>query len=217
VSTHILNGFPRSNPRCRTGPLRQDFSSSSRRRPSLSIFLAFSAAVSVFLGESTLSLRLSGFHHRMHERKVALVKKLLRSSNDKVLALLRLVLGIVFYAHGSQKLLGWFGGHGWTGTMQMFTTYLHIPAFFAACAILAEFFGGIFLLAGFLSRFAALAIAIVMMVAILKVHFHNGLLGGPSGEGYEFPLALLALAILIVFKGGGAMSIDRAIAGDSEA
>lgn len=96
--------------------------------------------------------------------------------------------------------------------MHVFTTGLHIPAFFSACAILAEFAGGILLLAGFLSRFAALSIAIVMIVAILKVHLHNGLTGGAQGAGYEYPLALLALAILIIFKGGGAMSVDRAIA-----
>jgi len=144
------------------------------------------------------------------------VKNFLRSSNDKILALMRLILGIIFLAHGGQKALGLWHGMGWHGTVHMFTTYLHIPAFFAACAILAEFVGGILLLAGFLSRLAALAIAINMMVAILKVHFHNGLLGGPAGQGYEYPLALLALCILIIFKGGGAMSVDRAIAGDEE-
>ena len=142
------------------------------------------------------------------------MNKLLRSSNDRTLALMRLVLGIIFLGHGGQKALGLWGGYGWSGTMHMFTSGLHIPAFFAACAILAEFAGGLLLLAGFLSRLAALGIAIDMMVAILKVHFRNGLLGGPGGPGYEFPLALLALAILIVFRGGGAMSVDRAIAGD---
>jgi putative oxidoreductase len=140
------------------------------------------------------------------------VKSLLRSSNDKTFALMRLVLGLIFLGHGGQLALGLWGGHGWNATIQGFVTHLHIPAFFAACAILAEFVGGILLLAGFLSRFAALAIAITMMVAILRVHLHNGLLGGPNGEGYEYPLALLALCILIIFKGGGAMSIDRAIA-----
>jgi putative oxidoreductase len=148
---------------------------------------------------------------------VNLVKELLRSSNDKTLALMRLVLGIIFYAHGAQMLLGWFHGQGFHATMTGFTTYLHIPAVFACCAICAEFFGGLLLLAGLFSRFAALAIAINMMVAILKVHFHNGLLGGPGGSGYEFPLALLALAILIISKGGGAMSVDRAIAKDGGA
>jgi putative oxidoreductase len=129
---------------------------------------------------------------------------------------MRLVLGIIFYGHGSQMMLGSFGGAGFHGTVTEFGAYLHIPAFLAGCAICAEFFGGIFLLAGFLSRFAALGIAIVMMVAILKVHFHNGLLGGAGGQGYEYPLALLALCVLIISKGGGAMSIDRAIAKDDD-
>ena len=143
------------------------------------------------------------------------MKELLRSSNDKVLALMRLILGLIFFGHGAQMALGWWSGLGWHGTIDIFSSHLHIPAFFGACAILAEFLGALMLLAGSLSRIAALFIAIVMMVAILKVHFHNGLLGGPGGEGYEYPLALLALCILIIFKGGGAMSIDRAIAKDS--
>lgn len=143
------------------------------------------------------------------------MKSFLRSSNDKILALMRLILGFIFFGHGTQKALGWWGGFGWRGTMHMFTAGMHIPAFFAVCAILAEFLGGILLLAGFLSRLAALGIAINMMVAILRVHLHNGLLGGPHGTGYEFPLALLAMCILIIFKGGGAMSVDRAIAKDN--
>jgi putative oxidoreductase len=144
------------------------------------------------------------------------VNSLLRSSNDKTLALMRLILSFIFLAHGSQMALGWWGGYGWHATIGMFTSQLHIPAFFAGCAILAEFVGGLMLLAGLLSRLAALALAIVMMVAILKVHLHNGLLGGPGGAGYEYPLAVLALCILIIFKGGGAMSLDRAIAGDDD-
>jgi putative oxidoreductase len=144
------------------------------------------------------------------------VNSLLRSSNDKTLALMRLILSFIFLAHGGQMALGWWGGYGWHATIGMFTSQLHIPAFFAGCAILAEFVGGLMLLAGLLSRLAALALAIVMMVAILKVHLHNGLLGGPGGAGYEYPLAVLALCILIIFKGGGAMSLDRAIAGDDD-
>jgi putative oxidoreductase len=149
-------------------------------------------------------------------QEIKSLKDLLRSSDDKTIALMRLVLGIIFFAHGSQKALGLFGGPGWHGTIHEFGAGLHIPAFFAACAILAEFVGSLLLLAGFLSRIAALGIAIVMVVAILKVQSHNGLLGGPGGEGYEFPLALLALAILIVFKGGGKMSVDRAIVKDDD-
>jgi putative oxidoreductase len=144
------------------------------------------------------------------------VRKFLRSSNDYTLALMRLALGIIFLFHGGQKAMGWFGGNGWNGTMHMFTTGMGFPAFFAACAILAEFVGGILLIIGFLSRLAALAIAINMMVAILKVHLHNGLLGaGPGRPGFELPLALLALCILIIMKGGGALSIDRLFARDT--
>lgn len=144
----------------------------------------------------------------------SVVKKFLRSSNDVTLALMRLILGVIFLGHGGQKAMGWFGGYGWNGTMHMFTGMMHFPAFFAACAILAEFVGGILLIIGFLSRLAALGIAINMMVAILKVHLHNGLLGaGPQHPGFDFPLACLALAILIIMKGGGALSVDRLFAG----
>lgn len=144
------------------------------------------------------------------------MKAFLRSSNDVTIALMRLVLGIVFFAHGSQKALGWFGGYGWNGTMQAFTGMLHIPAFFVACAILAEFVGGILLILGLFSRVAALGIAIVMMVAILKVHLHNGLLGSAQAPGFEHPLVCLALAVLIIMKGGGALSIDRFLARETE-
>ena len=144
------------------------------------------------------------------------MKKFLRSSNDVTIALMRLVLGIVFFAHGSQKAMGWFGGYGWNGTMRAFTGMLHIPAFFAACAILAEFVGGILLIVGLFSRLAALGIAIVMMVAILKVHLHNGLLGTPQAPGFEHPLVCLALAALIIMKGGGALSLDRLLAREAD-
>jgi uncharacterized membrane protein YphA (DoxX/SURF4 family) len=85
------------------------------------------------------------------------MKRLLVTSNDGVLALLRLVLGIVFFLHGAQKVLGWFGGFGFSGTMHAFTGMMHIPAPFAFLAIMAEFLGGIGLIVGFLARVAASA------------------------------------------------------------
>lgn len=142
------------------------------------------------------------------------MKKFLRSSDDKTLTLMRLVLGFIFYVHGSQKAMGWFGGHGWNATMGMFTNGLHFPAFFSVCAILAEFVGGFMLIFGVFSRLAALAISVNMLVAILTVHLHNGLTGGPNGPGFELPLALLALCVLIIMKGGGAASIDRLLSGE---
>src|SRR5256886_17499878 len=99
-------------------------------------------------------------------------KKLLATAPDGTLALMRVILGIVFFMHGAQKMLGWFGGFGFSGTMGFFTTQMHIPAPFAFLAIAAEFFGSIGLILGFLTRLAAVCIAVNMLVAIFLVHCH---------------------------------------------
>jgi putative oxidoreductase len=144
------------------------------------------------------------------------MKKLLATVNDNTLTFMRLILGVVFFLHGSQKLLGWFGGFGFSGTMNFFTSMLHIPAPFAVLAICAEFFGGIGLILGLLARVAAFGIAVNMVVAVLMVHFANGPFmnwyGNQKGEGYEFHLLVLALAITIIIRGAGAFSVDGAIA-----
>jgi putative oxidoreductase len=144
------------------------------------------------------------------------MKKLLATVNDNTLTFMRLILGVVFFLHGSQKLLGWFGGFGFSGTMNFFTSMLHIPAPFAVLAICAEFFGGLGLILGLLARAAAFGIAMNMVVAILLVHFANGPFmnwyGNQKGEGYEFHLLALALAITIIIRGAGAFSVDGAIA-----
>jgi putative oxidoreductase len=144
------------------------------------------------------------------------MKKLLATVNDNTLTLMRLILGIVFFLHGSQKMLGWFGGYGFSGTMQFFTGMMHIPAPLGVLAICAEFFGGIGLILGFLTRIAALGIAVNMMVAILLVHMANGPFmnwaGNQKGEGYEYHLLALALAIPLMVRGAGAFSVDGALA-----
>ena len=144
------------------------------------------------------------------------MKKLLATVDDNTLTLMRLILGVVFFLHGSQKLLGWFGGFGFSGTMNFFTSMLHIPAPFAVVAICAEFFGGIGLILGLLARVAAFGIAVNMVVAVLMVHFANGPFmnwyGNQKGEGYEFHLLALALAIPIIIRGAGAFSVDGVIA-----
>jgi putative oxidoreductase len=144
------------------------------------------------------------------------MKKLLATVNDNTLTFMRLILGVVFFLHGSQKLLGWFGGFGFSGTMNFFTSMLHIPAPFAVLAICAEFFGGLGLILGLLARVAAFGIAMNMVVAILLVHFANGPFmnwyGNQKGEGYEFHLLALALAITIIIRGAGAFSVDGVIA-----
>ena len=145
-------------------------------------------------------------------------KKLFQSPDDKLMTLLRLVLGVVFFAHGSQKMLGWFGGYGFKGTMGFFTQALHIPAAFAFLAIAAEFFGGLGLILGLLTRIAAFGITVNMLVAICLVHFPNGLFmnwtGQQKGEGYEYHLLVLAITLALMIRGAGAFSLDRAIGGE---
>jgi putative oxidoreductase len=147
-------------------------------------------------------------------------RKLLATSDDWTLTLLRLVLGVVFFFHGAQKVLGWFGGYGFSGTMGFFTGMLHIPAPFAFLAICAEFLGGIGLIVGALGRIAAFGIATNMLVAIVMVHSHFGLFmnwsGQQKGEGFEYHLLAIAIALVLMARGSGGFSVDRALAGKTE-
>jgi len=140
-------------------------------------------------------------------------RKLTATDDDAAIAILRLALGVVFFAHGAQKMLGWFGGYGFTGTMGFFTGMLHIPAVFAFLAIAAEFFGGLGLLFGLLTRVAAFGIACNMIVAVAMVHHQFGFFmnwtGAQKGEGYEYHLVLLAALVVLVIRGAGAASVDR--------
>jgi putative oxidoreductase len=142
-------------------------------------------------------------------------RRILRTNDDPMLAMLRIVLGIVFFAHGAQKMLGWFGGPGFSGTMSFFTHNMGIPALFAVLAIVAEFAGGIGLIIGLLSRIAAFGIAVNMLVAVCLVHLPNGLFmnwyGNQRGEGFEYHLLAIAMAATIVVHGAGAFSLDRAL------
>jgi putative oxidoreductase len=144
-----------------------------------------------------------------------LFRRVIGTTDDYTLTLVRAVLGIVFLAHGAQKVLGWFGGGGFAGTLASFTHNMGIPAVFAVLAILAEFLGGIGLIVGLLSRIAAFGIAINMAVAILLVHAPNGLFmnwsGKQKGEGIEYHLLALAMAILVMVRGAGAWSLDRTL------
>jgi putative oxidoreductase len=143
-------------------------------------------------------------------------KRLLATSPDMTLAFMRVMLGLVFFAHGAQKMLGWFGGYGFSATMQFFTTQAHIPAAFALLAICAEFFGSLGLILGFLTRVAAFGITVNMVVAVLMIHSHIGFFmnwfGTQKGEGYEYHLLVFALSIPLMIRGAGALSIDGMIA-----
>lgn len=149
-----------------------------------------------------------------------MIRRLIQTSDDKLLTVLRLTLGVIFFAHGAQKLLGWFGGFGYSGTMQAFTSAMHIPAPLAFLAIVAEFFGGLGLILGLLGRVAALGIAVNMAVAVAMFHSHFGLFmnwyGNQKGEGFEYHLLAIAIALIVIIRGSGAFSIDRVLTRDRE-
>ena len=134
------------------------------------------------------------------------------------LTILRLAAGIVFFAHGAQKVLGWFGGYGYSGTMGFFTQ-MGIPAPFAFLAIMAEFLGGLGLIVGFLSRIAAFGIFCEMLVAVMMIHRHFGFFmnwsGQQKGEGFEYHILTLAIMVAIMIAGAGAISVDAAISGET--
>ncbi|MGB9237161.1 MAG: DoxX family protein [Terriglobales bacterium] len=142
------------------------------------------------------------------------MKRLLGTSNDLSLTILRLVLGVVFFAHGAQKMLGWFGGFGFHATMGFFG-HLGMPAPVAFLVICTEFFGGLGLIVGLLTRIVALGIGVEMIGAILMVHLPNGFFmnwaGNQKGEGFEYHLLAIAIAAALLLRGAGRFSADGAL------
>jgi putative oxidoreductase len=144
------------------------------------------------------------------------MKFLFKTEDSWTGLVLRLGLGLVMFPHGAQKVLGWFGGHGFSATMEMFTGMMHVPVVFALLAVLAESAGSIGLITGCLTRVAAFGILCNMMVAIFMVHLPNGFFmnwtGKQAGEGFEYHILAIAIAIVLILVGGGKWSVDRAIA-----
>jgi putative oxidoreductase len=142
-----------------------------------------------------------------------MIRRLYATDDSLASTILRLTLGAVFFAHGAQKMLGWFGGFGFRGTMGFFTDLMHVPAPLAFLAIAAEFFGGIGLILGFLTRIAALGIGVNMAIAILAVHrvfgFFMNWTGTQKGEGFEFHILVLSIVSYLIIQGAGAFSVDR--------
>lgn len=132
------------------------------------------------------------------------------------LLIVRVVLGIIFFAHGAQKVFGWFGGPGLQGTIGYFQKALRITPGLTVLAAFTECFGGLAVLVGFLTRLAALGLAVNMLVAIAKVHWPNGFflnwsLETGKGHGFEMNLALIGMALAILVGGAGMLSVDRLI------
>lgn len=142
-----------------------------------------------------------------------MVRKLMGTVNDVALTILRVVLGVVFFAHGAQKMLGWFGGFGFHATIGFFG-HIGIPAPVGVLVICIEFFGGLGLIFGLLTRIAALGIACDMIGAMFIVHLPNGFfmnwMGSQRGEGVEYHLLVLAMAAALLLRGAGAFSLDHA-------
>lgn len=134
--------------------------------------------------------------------------KILINTNDSISTIpLRLIAGMIFVAHGGQKLFAWFGGYGLEGTGQWMESIGLAPGFIMALlAGGAEFFGGILLILGFLTRPASMMLAFTMTIAIFSVHFENGLF--INNNGYEYSLSLLAITLALLIQGGGMLSLD---------
>lgn len=142
----------------------------------------------------------------------------LLSTNPRNLAafIIRITLGLVIFPHGAQKLLGWFGGYGFSGTIGYFTGTLHMAYITALLVILIEFFGSLLLFFGFLTRVAAFAFLCLFIGIIFTVHIHNGFfmnwgIVANKGEGYEYHLLVLGIAFALLLSGGGTASVDAAI------
>ncbi|WP_339709332.1 DoxX family protein [uncultured Kriegella sp.] len=144
-----------------------------------------------------------------------LVQKLLKTHPNIGFSIARLTLGLVMFPHGAQKLLGLFGGYGYTATMETFTTQMGLPSFVSFSIIMIEFFGSISLILGLFSRFWALALAGMFIGIIYTTQLEHGFFmnwfGNQAGEGYEYSLLIIGLASGIIVNGSGKWSIDNLI------
>jgi putative oxidoreductase len=143
------------------------------------------------------------------------MRALFRTTDDISLLILRVTLGVVMLPHGAQKLLGWFGGFGFSGTMGFFTQKMGLPWIVAFLIIIGESFGAVGLIVGFLTRIGAFGILLIMSGAIVMVHWPNGFFmnwfGKQAGEGFEYHLLAIAMSLVLLLYGGGRWSVDREI------
>jgi putative oxidoreductase len=148
------------------------------------------------------------------------MKKIFQTANSWSILIIRVMLGIVMFPHGAQKLFGLFGGYGFSGSLGFFTIKMHIPMFFAFLAIMAEGLGSMGLMIGLLTRVAAFGILCNMVVAIYMVHWPYGFFmnwfGNQKGEGFEYHLLAIAICLALLISGGGKWSVDRAIAASAK-
>lgn len=151
----------------------------------------------------------------VHNQRRCVVKHFFATDESWSGLILRLTLGLVMFPHGAQKLLGWFGGFGFDGTMGFFTQKMGLPWIIALLVIMGEFFGSLGLLAGFLTRFTAASFIVIMLGAIVTTHLPIGFFmnwfGQQQGEGYEYHLLVIGIGLALLMTGAGKWSIDRLI------
>jgi len=139
-------------------------------------------------------------------------KRLMQTEDDAGMLIVRLALGLVMFPHGAQKLLGWFGGSGFEGTLKFMSSNLGLPAAVVVLLIVAEFFGSLALIVGLLGRVAAFGILCVMVGAIVMVHLPNGFFmnwyGSQQGEGIEYHILAIGMALAVMVRGSGSLSVD---------
>lgn len=144
-----------------------------------------------------------------------MLKRFFATTDEISPLILRVTLGGVMLPHGLQKTLGWFGGNGFENTLTFFTDKMDIPQLAALLVIGAESFGALGLIFGCATRLGALGIAAVMSGAVVMVHWPHGFFmnwhGQQAGEGFEFHLLAIAMALVLMIKGGGIWSVDRNI------
>jgi len=148
-----------------------------------------------------------------------MLNKIISTDDNLAALILRVTLGLVILPHGAQKLLGWFGGYGFSGTMGFFTETMGIPYGLALLAIIAESFGALGLIVGLATRIAAFGVGVTIGVAAMMAHVQNGLFmnwtGQQAGEGFEFHLLVVGMALALIISGGGKWSFDRLLVNKS--
>ena len=164
---------------------------------------------------TTTTATMHGTSHAGTVTRGGILTRVLGTSADFGPTIARVMLGLVMLPHGAQKLLGWFGGYGWSGTMGFLTGQAGLPWLVAALVILIESVGSALLVVGLAGRIMAAGVAAVMVGAVTTVHFANGFFmnwaGNQPGEGFEYHLLAIALAAVVMLRGSGALSLDRAL------